>query len=564
MKFRSKIFILAILVIIITLTGNVIAYEEKYERSETLVYGGGLWTSPTNWNPLTPWEEVTGTSGLVYERLFHYYPLEGEYQPWLAENGEWVAENIFELELRKGIQWTDGETFDARDVVFTFELAKENEELYYADAWDWINDITVLNSHKIRFVFSEPHHQQWNQLLSELSIIPRHIWDDISDSQLLTTNNENPVGTGPYVVEEVADDYIVWERNENWWGKETFGTPTPRYLVNIIVAENHVALGMLMKGELDLSNFFTPGVPELKRRYDLETWYEDSPYMLPHNTSMLFFNTLIEPMDDPDFRWAAAYAIDRDAIVTEVYDNQVEASNPTGLFGTDWMTYYNEEAVEDHGFSYDPKMAERILRINEYRDRNGDGWRQTPDGNDIELDIIVPYGWTDWMDSIRIIAENLQEIGINANARFPDVEEYEDRLYSAEFDMAINNYGSIRSGNPYTYWDWVANSNINQETVTEGNFGRYNNPELFELITTLNTYRGNESPAREAAKEIQEILLRDIPSVPLWHNGMWAQSTTEYWENWPTENNPTGYPSTWSETWQFGAIEMLINLEKAK
>jgi len=63
------------------------------------------------------------------------------------------------------------------------------------------------------------------------------------------------------------------------------------------------------------------------------------------------------------------------------------------------------------------------------------------------------------------------------------------------------------------------------------------------------------------ASEIQKILLLEMPSIPFWLNGLWAQSTSQYWTNWPTENNPVGYPCTWANQWQFGGIEMLINLQ---
>ncbi|MFW6238836.1 MAG: ABC transporter substrate-binding protein [Halanaerobiales bacterium] len=554
-------FIILPIILILFLSLSVSAYD-NYNRSDSLIYGGGLWAEPESWNPISTVDEVvTGTTGLVYERLFHYYPLEGEMQPWLASSGEWVSDNVYEMELRRGVTWTDGERFDARDVLFTFELGKD-QNLHYADIWDWLLEIKVLNSHKLQFVFNDPHYQEWKQQLYELPILPEHIWSKIPPQRIMATKNEEPVGTGSYVVEEVAEDYIVWSRNEDWWGIDVFGVPSPRYLINVIVPDNQVALGMLMKGELDLSNYFTPGVPELKNRYDLVTWYEDTPYMLTHNTAQLFMNTLRSPMDNPSFRRAMAFAINPDKIVTEVYENQVEKANSTGLFGKSWMEFYSQDIVEDYGFSYDPDTASRLLRDAGYKDSSGDGWRQTPGGEEIELDLIVPYGWTDWMEAATLVSEDLRAVGIKAETRFPEAPEYDSAIYNADFDLAINNYESIRSSNPYTYWNWVAYDNINKQSVAEGNFGRYNNPELFDLIDVLNSYEGNAIPAREAAEEIQKILLQEMPSVPLWHNGMWAQSTTENWKNWPTENNPTGYPSTWEETWPFGSVEMLIQLEK--
>lgn len=534
-----------------------------YERSETLVYGGGLWGAPSNWNPLTPWAEVTGTGGLVYEKLFHYYPLSNEYQPWLAESGEWVTDNTYLVTLRKGIKWTDGEEFNAEDVKFTFEIAKDNP-LHYSNIWDWLADIEVVDSHKLMFIFDNPHYQEWKQILYDLRIIPEHIWSKIPADELLTTANENPVGTGPYMADSWAQDRMIWVRNEDWWGNEVFGKPAPKNLVNLVVSGNNVALGMLMKRELDLSNFFIPGVPKIKDTFGLLTWYKGAPYMLPENVALLFLNTTKKPLDDVKLRRAMAFAINPEMISKKVFEEQVQVADPTGLFGNAWMEYHSEDVVDEYGFSYDPAKAKEMLDEAGYVDADGDGWRDAPDGTEMRFEIIVPNGWTDWMESIKIIANNLQEVGINAVPSFPDYSIYMDKIQQGTFDMVINNFGSSRSATPFTYWNWVASDEINGEIVTDGNYSRYDDPELFNLIDEFNVLQSDDPRAMEVAAEIQKKLLQDMPSIPLWYNGLWAQSTSQYWTNWPTENNPEGYPCTWAGKWQYGSIEMLINLKPAQ
>ena len=141
MKLVRRIFLVSLLAVLLS---SVSLVALAYERAETLVYGGGLWAAPSNWNPLTPWAEVTGTGGLVYETLFHYYPLTAEYQPWLAKSGKWVSDTVYEIELRKGIKWTDGQDFTADDVKFTFEIAKTNQ-LHYSNVWQWICHFAPLS-----------------------------------------------------------------------------------------------------------------------------------------------------------------------------------------------------------------------------------------------------------------------------------------------------------------------------------------------------------------------------------------------------------------------------------
>jgi len=453
MKLVRRIFLVSLLAVLLS---SVSLVALAYERAETLVYGGGLWAAPSNWNPLTPWAEVTGTGGLVYETLFHYYPLTAEYQPWLAKSGKWVSDTVYEIELRKGIKWTDGQDFTADDVKFTFEIAKTNQ-LHYSNVWEWIKEIKVLNPYQLQFVFSKPHYQEWKLLLYDLRIIPKHIWSKVPADNLLTTANKEPIGTGPYMVDSVAQDRMVWVRNEKWWGNEVFGKPKPKYLVNLVVYENNVALGMLMKRELDLSNYFIPGVPKIKDTFGLTTWFKKRPYMLSENVALLFLNSTKEGLKDAKFRRALAFAINPAMITERVFEDQVEVADPTGLFGKGWMEYHSKEAVKEYGFSYNPQKAKELLDVAGYVDANKDGWRDLPNGKAMKFEIIVPNGWTDWMESIKIIAENLRAVGINVVPSFPDFSIYFDRLQRCTFDMAINNFGSAWSASPFTYSDLCHN-----------------------------------------------------------------------------------------------------------
>jgi len=561
MSKRKVITVLLLLVFVFSFSLAVEAGERT--RDNTLVYGGGLWVPPSNWNPIH-WDAITGTDGLVYETLFHYDPLNDEFIPWLAEDGYWLEEeDTYFLELREDLHWQDGEDLDAEDVKFTFTLAREYD-LPYSPIWDWLDEIEIHNDTELSFVFDEAPYHEWQEMLYDHLIFPEHIWSEIPGDELLEVANEEPVGSGAYKYYDAQDDRMIWERNDDWWGIEHFGEPTPRYLENVVVYENNIALGMLLQGELDLSNYFLPGIPSLKESpdYDLTTYYEDEPYMLPENTAMLFMNTERPGLDDPEFRRALAFAINPEIIVERVFEGMVEVADPTGLFGDGWMELHSEEVADEYGFHYDPETAEEMLDEAGYVDTTGDGWRNTPDGDDLEFTIIVPGGWTDWMESIDVIAEQFNEIGIDAEPDYPDISIYEDQMFSGDFDMLINNFGSGLSSTPYSYWDWVAYDQIDAETVTDGNFGRYDNPELFEKIDQFSQTPIGDEEAEDIAADIQQILLEDMPSIPMWYNGMWAQSTNIHWTNWPTEDNPVGLPSSWEGMWTMGGLDMLIELEQ--
>ena len=550
-----------LLTLVLVLAFGLVSSAAELDRSETIVVTGAMWGPPSSWNVLIP-NPTPGSGGLVYEPLFSYNPLTNEYRPWLAESAGWVSDNEYVVTLRTGIKWTDGEDLNAEDYVFTYLLAKDNE-LPYSPIWNWMESITAIDEHTVSVVFSEPHYAEWDKELYQRYIIPEHIWSKVPSDELITRVNANPVGTGPYLYHTAGPDRMVWVRNDDWWGNEVFGTPKPKYIVDLVNVSNNITLGMLMKGEIDLSNNFIPGVEKVKQVVGLQTWFEGEPYMLSWNTAKVYMNTLRKPMDDARFRRALAFAINQRNIVDRVYGGLVLPANPTGLFGEGRLAYLDQDVVDEYGFWYDPDRAKAMLDEAGYVDVDGDGWRDQLDGSPIKLEIIVPSGWTDWMEAIRSISNDAQAAGINLIPAFPDAALYDNNRFNRNFDMLIGNQQSTASSSPFDYWNGVISDNIYGASVTTGNWGCYDNPQVFRWIDEFNM-TNDEAEKAALASNIQRVLLIDMPVIPLWHNGLWAQYTTTNWTNWPSEDNPYGVPVSWGNAYQLGMIDVLIGLEPVR
>jgi peptide/nickel transport system substrate-binding protein len=159
-------------------------------------------------------------------------------------------------------------------------------------------------------------------------------------------------------------------------------------------------------------------------------------------------------MDDAAFRRALAASIDTKKIVEGVYGKIVKQASPTGLLPT-WDRYVDQAAVTELGFKFDTAGAKKILADAGYADRNGDGFVETPSGSPIKLSLIVPAGWTDWMESIRVISAGAQAAGINVVPEFPDAGALDDARTAGNFDLLINNWTEV-SNTPWTYYNGVA------------------------------------------------------------------------------------------------------------
>jgi peptide/nickel transport system substrate-binding protein len=537
-----------------------------YVRSETLYTSGTQWGPPSSWNPFNTGGYAMGGIGLCYETLFLYDPLTNEYKPWLAESGSWTSDTVYELKVRQGVNWSDGQPLTAADVKFTFELG-QTAPINISTVWQFLKSIDQVDDYTLNFNFSQALYQQWSNFLYTTPIVPQHLWQSMTEEEITSGANENPVGTGPYLYETYDQSRMVWVKNDNWWAKDALGLdPAPKRIVDIVNGSNNVALGLVLQGGLDLSNNFLPGVATLVQGgYGVQTYYPEAPYMLSANTAWLLLNLTKKPMDDPAFRKAVAYAINVQQIVEQDYGNIVQASGPTGLLPI-WDQYVDQAVVDKLGFSYDPEQAKKILSDAGYKDASGDGFVEAPDGSTIELKVNNPNGWTDWMEANRIIVNGLQAVGINAQSNFPDYGGYVDQRNQATFDMMIANDAQI-SNTPWTYYDWMFQNPIADiATIQNGNYGRYDNQEAFDLVDQLDQTTIDDLAGMKAImSKLQTIQLTDMPLIPMWYNGAWAQYSNAVWTNWPSSADDANHylPVTWRGYWNMTGILMLCDLKPA-
>lgn len=542
----------------------------EFPRRETLFIGGAQWGPPSTWNPLQP-NPATGVRGLLYETPFIFDPFTQELEPWLAERGDWVSDTEYELTLRDGITWSDGQPMTSEDVVFTIELG-QIPEVPYSTLFDYLASVEAVDERTTRFTFSDRRQGEFIDFIAGRQIVPAHIWSQVPPEEIMTASNDagdltdTPVGSGPYLFHSHTDERMVWERNDAWWGVEALElTMKPRYVIDLVNPSNDVALAQIVQNQLDLSNFFLPGIQQMVGGdFNISTYYPEEPYMLSANTAYLWPNYTREPLNDAAFRRALAFSLDVDTIVERVYGGIVEKANPTGLLPV-WNDYIDEQVVAEFGFSHDPEQARQILTDAGYLDTDQDGFVETPgeDPQPIELTVMVPAGWTDWQEAAEVIASSAREAGINLVTDFPASATLDDLRGSGAFDLLINNWTEV-STTPWTNYRYLYQLPI-QEIQPNANFGRYENAQAWELTKDLGREAVGEGNFQQVISQLQQITLTEMPAIPLWYNGLWSQANNTTWTNWPSaaEGAPHYYPTTWSNFWEKGAIYMLTEIEPA-
>jgi peptide/nickel transport system substrate-binding protein len=564
----------------------------EYPRDETVFTTGNEWGTFSDWNPLSAGPATYVQYG-IYEPLFVFDPWKTRLEPWLAEGGEWVSDKVFLLTLRKGVRWQDGKALTADDVVFTFDLRFE-EGVQYANLTGWLDEVVAEDEHTVRFRFSDPRRGEWDNNLYTRLILPEHRWSDLvasgdadgdgadgdgadsdgadsdgaeadkSPGVALVTGDDRIVGTGPLRHVGHSETRAVYERNDDWWATEQLDLEIqPRYVIDFRNASNEVVVPQLLTGDIDVSNNFITGVQNLDGYGEtITTFYPEDPYMIPANTAVLIPNHQREPMDDTAFRRALAFSIDVQTIVDTVYQNIVQPAHVTGLLDI-WKDTFDPAVEAEYGFSYDPDQARQILDQAGYQDLDGDGFVEEPDGDPIELTLIVPVGWTDWNEAAEVIAASARGAGINVVTDFPDNDELTLLRDSGEFDLLINNNSGL-SNTPATYYTYVFRLPIRKQQPTD-NFGRYQNQEAWDLTEQLWRLSLDEPGFQETISRLQEIAMAEMPVIPMWYNGLWSQVNNSVWTNWPSasEQTPDYYPNTWGGTGGFKSLLMFTGIEPA-
>ncbi len=539
-------------------------------RAQTLYTSGSAWGPFASFNPLRN-DKATGVLGLLYETPFRYDPLADKYIPWLATGGKWVG-RTYVMTIRQGVKWNDGKPFTGQDVKFTFETGKL-EGSQFSTMWKTGLTKIVVKGNTVGFVFKNtPNYLDWQTNIYTIPIVPKHIWSSYSATDITTGNTDDVkkmVGTGPftYGAGKGTSGTLQWNRRDNWWATKAFGMKMPmKYIVDIHNTANTASLQNFLKNDIDLSNNFFPGIDKLIDGKKIQTYYPKAPFMQSANTAWLVPNTTKAPLNDRAFRRALAMSIDINKIVTADYGNIVQKANPTGLLPT-WNKWVDKAQAAKLGFKYNVAGAKALLAANGYKDTNGDGYVENKAGQSVNLRLIVPNGWSDWMTAIQIIAASAKDAGIKITPAYPDYNGLVDERNSGKFDLVINNDKQL-GPTPYTYYDYLFHLPI-ADSQTFANYARFTaaGPKPWALTLALNKVPPtNVAKAKAIHSKIQKYILEELPAIPLWYNGMWSQYNTTYWKNFPT-STVKGMQNTnvvWNGYLNMTTIDALAKLKPAK
>ncbi len=162
---------------------------EEAERRKTVIFDidGGRVVDPELWNPFVPGSRRDhGYHQAVLEPLFILNCTTGQLVPWLGESMEANETlDVWTLKLREGVKWSDGEDFNADDVVFTYQMLLDHapELAYSAGLSEWLDRVEKVDDLTVRFTLKKPNPRfqlDWVSVKAwgNICIMPEHIWKD--------------------------------------------------------------------------------------------------------------------------------------------------------------------------------------------------------------------------------------------------------------------------------------------------------------------------------------------------------------------------------------------------
>jgi peptide/nickel transport system substrate-binding protein len=271
--------------------------------------------------------------------------------PQLAESWRLVDDVTWQLRLRRGVVFHDGEDFNAGAVRFTFQrvLDPEQKSPNRANMAE-IARVDVIDDYTVNLVTRQPYAPLVNRLLDFPMVPPKYTAEKGNAGMAL-----KPVGTGPYrFVELVKDDRLVVEAFDRHWR----GAPRIRRIVYKPIPEPFTRGAALRNNEVDLITTIPPSLAgELDRVGGVRVQRVPSSWII-----YLGLNALKKPLSDVRVRQALNYATDVDAIVKNVLDGngrRLEGPLTPQMFGYD---------ASVKGYAPDPARARKLLAEAGYPD----------------------------------------------------------------------------------------------------------------------------------------------------------------------------------------------------
>jgi peptide/nickel transport system substrate-binding protein len=482
--------------------------------------------TPANFNTFIGFWMV----GWVYDPLFVRDP-DLNPVPALATEATPSEDGLtWQIKLREGVEWHDGEPFTAEDVAFSYNFLIEAGR---AQNLEIIKDIEVQDAYNLTLYLMEPSAFFLSEGLAGYYIMPEHIWRDQEPVSGELNQFQGKIGTGAYQLTEVTPgESYTFEANEDYF----LGEPEVPILIAKIVKDRTQQFNQLRSGA---AGAVLASIPPA-----LVTELEDSEEIAIAEGSD-FFNYVFytngsrAPFDQVDVRQAIANAIDTQTLVDTIMLGR-GTELPASYYHPDLPWAINIPQ------SYDPETAKSLLDQAGLTDSDDDGIREW-EGENTDYAVNCDVNNPAEVRATELIIEWLGDVGIGAHQNCMDIDTAVSKIWpnfvavpDPDYDLSIWGWSS----GPQFQRGFLRFLISDPETVGWANLTGLTATQLQEMFAE---YVSTPDPDRgaELSRMIQERFAEQLPMIPLMSPGGNFAYLPETYDGW-TYMKGTGIMTVWS------------------
>lgn len=424
-----------------------------------------------------------------------------ELKPDLAKSWEISADKMnFTFYLRDDVYWHDGVKFTSADVKYTIEEISSLHHPHLRSQLKNLLRVDTPDEYTASILLTEPNPDLVIYLACamELAVQPKHLYE--GTDPLTNEYNAKPVGTGPYMFKEwIKGERIVLEKNPNYFIE---GLPHFDRVNILIISDDFARVSALEKGEIDyIPAPFFPISEYVRLKEDPNIVISDKGYEAVANERWLALNLREMHLKDLRVRQALAHAINRDEL-SELAGYGLNP--PTYGYVTKESIWYNPAAAELMP-KYDPDKAEALL--------DEAGYPRGTDGVRFTLRITFE-SLTEVLKTMEVVADQWKEVGVNVQLRALERVTALDEVYN-QWDFDVWVIPGKSTGPTFSILASIFLSSSIKKGLLWGNNMGYSNPRVDELFNLL-PLETNTTVRESYVDEIQEIITKDLPVIPLW------------------------------------------------
>jgi peptide/nickel transport system substrate-binding protein len=414
----------------------------------------------------------------------------GAPEPWLAESMTQTGDTTWQVKLREGLKFQNGNVLDAGALVRWFEFDQEADPLAKATlgnatGFKKVDDLTV------EIELSRPY----SYVPYALANYSLAVYDSDTVASVDGKYEElagKGIFTGPYAYQNSTGDTITYVANPNYWA----GTPAYAGLTVTAVSDPQAGLLAVQNGEADMQ--FYPSSEEARSlQSNSDILFKTSDTAVTYTGIVL--DPAKAPFDEVAVRQAFALAIDNEAISSTIMNGVNQPLNgnfPDGdPLNVAWKTY-------------DPAKAEQLLE--------GAGWVKGTDGIRSKDGATLAVTLTSYDHDLEIVGtaviDMLRAVGfdakLNALTSWDDVKAELTNPSSPVNGTLENlqNYGY--DGNPYL--------TVSKDYLPDNGYNLVvNDPEIADLFTNVVLTSSDKDAINAAFRKALELNAERVYYVPV-------------------------------------------------